>query len=189
MKIIPILIIASCMAICSCNKSEQKNQITQVQAPATAQATLPSNSIYQLDGKWIGKRLPTANEWEYMGLAERANRPKGDTMSLTTYILKWYERPMPTPLPSVGSTFKNTYGVWDAHGLIWEWVFDFNTAINGGDSRTNAEIDRNFSCAAGAGSTINKEDYASYMRYAFRQSLKANYTVGNLGFRCAKDVK
>src|SRR6185312_6020938 len=105
--------------------------------------------------KWVGKRLPTANEWEYMGLAERANRPKGDTMSLTTYILNWYEKPMPKPLPSVGSTFENKYGVWDAHGLIWEWVFDFNSAINGGDSRTNAEIDRNFSCAAGAGSTIN----------------------------------
>ena len=30
-------------------------------------------------------------------------------------------------------------------------------------------------------------NYASFMRYAFRSSLKADYTVGNLGFRCAKD--
>ena len=30
-------------------------------------------------------------------------------------------------------------------------------------------------------------NYAAFMRYAFRGSLKANYSTRNLGFRCAKD--
>jgi formylglycine-generating enzyme required for sulfatase activity len=75
------------------------------------------------------------------------------------------------------------------HGLIWEWVFDFNTSLNSPDSRGGSEIDRNFSCAAGSANAANPADYASYMRYAFRQSLKAGYTVHNLGFRCAKSIK
>lgn len=139
--------------------------------------------------KWKGKRLPTNSEWEYAASAERANKKVGDTASLTTYILKWYEKPTPAILPPIGSTYKNKFGVWDMHGLIWEWVFDFNTSITNGDSRNNSEIDKNFSCAAGSLASANKEDYASYMRYAFRQSLKASYTVKNLGFRCAMDIK
>jgi len=31
-------------------------------------------------------------------------------------------------------------------------------------------------------------NYAAFMRYAIRNSLKANYTVTNKGFRCVKDV-
>ena len=31
-------------------------------------------------------------------------------------------------------------------------------------------------------------DYAAFMRYAYRSSLQARYTTGNLGFRCARDV-
>lgn len=137
--------------------------------------------------KWKGKRLPTQGEWEYVALAERTNKLPGDTTSLTTYVLQWYEKPAQSLLPAIGSTYKNKYGVWDMHGLIWEWVFDFNNVIGGGDSRTNGEPDKNLSCAGGGGSTISKQDYASYMRYAFRRSLKANYTVANLGFRCAKN--
>jgi formylglycine-generating enzyme required for sulfatase activity len=47
----------------------------------------------------------------------------------------------------------------------------------------------NFYCAAGSAGTANKADYAAYMRYAFRESLQATYTVGSLGFRCAQDIK
>ena len=32
------------------------------------------------------------------------------------------------------------------------------------------------------------ENYPAFMRYGFRSSLKADYCVHNLGFRCAKDL-
>jgi formylglycine-generating enzyme required for sulfatase activity len=139
--------------------------------------------------KWKGKRLPTTAEWEYAASADRAGKKQGDTTSLAGFILTWYSKPSPKVFPAVGSTFKNTFGLWDMHGLVWEWVFDFNNAVTGGDSRNNAELNRNLYCASGSFSAVNKEDYAAFMRYGFRGSLKGNYTVHNLGFRCAMDAE
>jgi sulfatase modifying factor 1 len=46
---------------------------------------------------------------------------------------------------------------------------------------------RNLFCGSGALGASSFDDYAAFMRYAFRSSLKAHYTVPNLGFRCAQD--
>jgi sulfatase modifying factor 1 len=67
-------------------------------------------------------------------------------------------------------------------------VADFNSIIMAGDSRSNSAINRDLFCASGALAAIDKENYAAYMRYAFRGSLKAKYTVSNLGFRCADTI-
>lgn len=137
--------------------------------------------------KWVGKRLPTMEEWEYAAHAAPLNALRGE--KLTTIILNWYSRPTPAILPNVESTFKNSFGVYDMHGLVWEWVYDFNSIITGSDSRAAGALDQQFYCAAGSQNAVDKEDYASFMRFAFRESLKANYTVANLGFRCALDIK
>ena len=45
-------------------------------------------------------------------------------------------------------------------------------------------------CFAGRGfgqGAKKVEDFPAFMRYGFRSSLKADYCVHNLGFRCAKD--
>ena len=130
--------------------------------------------------KWKGQRLPTLAEWEL------ASRP--DATTTVARILAWYGRPVRGPLPAVGSTFANAQGVWDLHGLIWEWVDDFNTALVTGESRADTGLERNLFCGSGALGASSFDDYAAFMRYAFRSSLKANYTVPNLGFRCAKDL-
>lgn len=135
--------------------------------------------------KWKGKRLPTLNEWEYTGNAPAVN----DKRPIEKVILQWYSMPTPEFLPSVGSTFYNKYKVSDMHGLIWEWVYDFNSIIMAGDSRSNSAINRELFCASAGLGAIDKENYAAYMRYAFRGSLKAKYTVNNLGFRCAMDIE
>jgi hypothetical protein len=41
-------------------------------------------------------------------------------------ILQLYTQ-RPSPLPPVGSIFRNLHGIHDMHGLAWEWVQDFNT--------------------------------------------------------------
>lgn len=135
--------------------------------------------------KWRGKRLPTLSEWEYAANAPLIN----DKRPIEKVILDWYSKPTPEMLPSVGSTFKNSLNIYDLHGLIWEWVYDFNSVILGGDSRSNSAIQRDLFCASGSVGAANKEDYAAFMRFAFRGSLRAKYTVGNLGFRCARDEK
>lgn len=134
--------------------------------------------------QWKGKRLPTVSEWEYVGNA----RPEGEELPLERVILNWYSKPTPPITPPVRSTFKNAVDVYDMHGLVWEWVYDFNSVVMDGDSRSNTEIKRQLFCASGSFGVANKEDYAAFMRFAYRGSLKANYTVSNLGFRCAKTI-
>ena len=138
--------------------------------------------------KWVGKRLPTTAEWEYAAFQEIANKSKGDTTKVIDVILSWYSKPTRKVVPNVGTTFQNIFGVNDLHGLIWEWTADFNSYVAGGDSRSSDEIERNLFCASGSFGTVNKEDYAAYMRYGFRGSLKGTYCIQNLGFRCAKEI-
>lgn len=134
--------------------------------------------------KCQGKRLPTLAEWEYAAGAGIEN----DTLPLSRVILEWYSKPTPAQIPAIGSTFENEYGLHDMHGLIWEWVYDFNSIVMESDSRSNLAINRDLFCASGSFGAADKEDYASFMRFAFRSSLKAKYTVSNLGFRCVMDI-
>lgn len=132
--------------------------------------------------RWKGKRLPTMAEWEYAAGAAPLHHKGGQ--ALTRLILEWYDHPTPAVLPAVESTYKNAFGVYDMHGLVWEWVEDFNSVLIASGAENNP-----FVCGAASLGTASKEDYAAYMRYAFRQSLQAGYTVGSLGFRCARDVE
>lgn len=137
---------------------------------------------------WAGKRLPTMAEWE---LAARADEDSPDASADTNFvrrILVWYEKRLSESLPPVGSTFSNLFGVWDLHGLVWEWVEDFNTALVSGESRGDTGLERSLFCGSGSLGASDFADYAAFMRYALRSSLKASYTMKNLGFRCAKDI-
>ncbi|MBS1529346.1 MAG: formylglycine-generating enzyme family protein [Bacteroidetes bacterium] len=135
--------------------------------------------------KWKGERLPTQAEWEYAAAAAPVGMNKG--AKLTKIILAWYDHPNPAVLPNVRSTYRNSYGLYDMHGLVWEWVNDFNGNVMQGDESSGGTNVNSFFCAAGSLNSVNKEDYAAFMRYAFRQGLQARYTIQSLGFRCAKN--
>lgn len=136
----------------------------------------------------LGRRLPTQDEWELAAQATESSFQGSTDEAFRQRILTWYSKPTP-PVPApVGSVFRNVYGVYDLHGLVWEWVEDYNTVLVSGDSRGDGELDRQMFCAAGVSGTVDPGDYAAYMRYGFRSSLKPGYTLGNLGFRCAADL-
>ena len=133
-----------------------------------------------------GKRLATVDEWEYVAMA---NQKLPDARTLKTYneyILGWYEKPR-TFDNTIGSTFKNYWGVYDMHGLVWEWTSDFNSVLVSGESRKDVDNDSNLFCGSAAIGSTDLMNYAAFMRYATRGSLKAKFTMKNLGFRCAKD--
>jgi formylglycine-generating enzyme required for sulfatase activity len=129
-----------------------------------------------------GGRLPTSDEWE---LAAAASETKADARKdedLKRRVLAWYAKPLPARLPDVGKGRANYWGVRDLHGLVWEWVLDFaDASVLLGTSRLR-------SCAATASAADDKEDYATFMRMAYRSALKARYTTPSLGFRCAADL-
>lgn len=135
-----------------------------------------------------GKRLPTLDEWEYVAMADEKRTDARTKESFNKYILSWYEKSKTYTNP-VGHTFKNYWGVYDLHGLVWEWTYDFNSIFLSGESRKDKDTDKNLFCGSGSINATDLMNYAAFMRYAFRGSLKAKYTTRNLGFRCAKDFK
>ena len=134
-----------------------------------------------------GARLPTWHEWEYAAAADESRVDARDDPAWRERILAWYSRKS-APLPAVGSTAKNIYGIQDLHGVIWEWVHDTSALMVSGDSRNQGDPDTLQFCGAGALSANDRENYPVLMRIAMLSSLGAASTTRNLGFRCAKDV-
>jgi formylglycine-generating enzyme required for sulfatase activity len=134
-----------------------------------------------------GKRLPTMDEWEFAAMADESKPDAREDSMYNQKILNWYETPK-TYDNEIGNTFKNYWGAYDLHGLVWEWTLDFNSVLISGESRKDVDSDRNLFCGSGSIGATDLMNYAAFMRYAFRGSIKANYAVKNLGFRCARDT-
>lgn len=135
-----------------------------------------------------GMRLPTELEWEYVASASETLPDARREPAFRERILSWYARPAADTLPPVGRSHANFYGVRDLHGVVWEWVLDWNSTLVSSDSRTGKSADRETFCGAGAVGSGDASDYASFMRSAFRSSLRAEYTTQSLGFRCGRDA-
>ena len=156
-------------------------------APGNAPVTYVSWFAARAYAKVLGKRLPTVAEWEYAAAAS-PTRPDGENdVEFQRHVLSWYSTPA-TGLSAVGASKSNYWGVQDLHGLVWEWVLDFNAAMVSGDSRGASGSDRQLFCGAGAAGAKDARDFPAFMRYGFRSSLGADYCVHNLGFRCAKNL-
>ena len=138
--------------------------------------------------QWKGKRLPSLAEWECAAAAS-PDRPDGEhDAAFRQLVLQWYTTPN-SPLRSVGLGQPNFFGARDLHGLVWEWVLDFNSALLTGDSRTDSGgLERGLFCGAGSAGARDPADFPAFMRLGFRSSLQASYCIHNLGFRCAKDL-
>ena len=91
-------------------------------------------------------------------------------------------------LPAAKSGVPNLHGLYNLHGLVWEWTSDFNSALITGDARGDTGIERSLFCGAGSLGASDRSNYPAFMRFGLRSSLKAAYTVHNLGFRCAQDL-
>ena len=129
----------------------------------------------------LGARLPTTDEWEY--IASLDNPEKRDKA-----ILDWYAKPAGSTPTFQENSFVGVFGIQDMYGKIWEWTSDFNSSMVTGESREDTSLSRSMFCGAGSIGATKPEEYATFMRFAFRSSLKGNYDSPILGFRCAKNL-
>lgn len=135
-----------------------------------------------------GKRLPTTAEWELAAGAGYTGPDGRNDEALNRDLYAWLARPVPAVLAEVGTARPNFHGVRGLHGLVWEWVDDFNTAMVTGESRGDSGLERDLFCGSGSIGAKDTGNYAAFMRQALRSSLKANNTTTSLGFRCAGDL-
>lgn len=141
----------------------------------------------QAYAEWKGRRLPTTAEWEVAASASQTQPEGAGDAATRQRLLAWYSRPATGSLP-VGQEPCNYWGACDLHGLVWEWVDDFNAALVTGESRNNGDLDLGLFCGSAAISASDFEDYAAFLRFGFRSGLEARYTVSTLGFRTAADA-
>lgn len=135
-------------------------------------------------------RLPNEREWELAGLASESEADGSRDARWLARILSFYSEPVAaSSLRDVGAGKPNFWGIYDMHGLIWEWVYDFGASLVAVDSREKGDAEQNRFCGASGADARNAGDYAAFMRIAFRSSLQASFTTARLGFRCAADLK
>lgn len=153
------------------------------QAPVTGVSWFAARAYCESEGA----RLPTWLEWESAAAADATRADARDDPQWRQRILTWYERPAARVLPPVGGP-PDVHGARDLHGLIWEWVDDFNALFISGDSRTQGDPDKQKFCGAGAISIVRRDSYAVLMRVALLSSLGGADATGSLGFRCARTL-
>ncbi|MGZ3799373.1 MAG: formylglycine-generating enzyme family protein [Bdellovibrio sp.] len=129
----------------------------------------------------IGARLPSTDEWEF--IASQDDPRKRDEI-----ILNWYSKSNDNTAKAK-TAFVGIYGIENMYGKIWEWTSDFNSSLLTGESREDNSSSRTMFCGAGSIGASNPSEYATFMRFAFRSSLKGNYSLSSLGFRCARTMR
>lgn len=127
-------------------------------------------------------RLPRWYEWEFAAAADRTHVDARSDPVWRQQLLDWYAQPANDGLRPVASGSANLYGVFDLHGLVWEWVEDFNSLLP-------ADADPEKFCGSGAQNVQQKDNYAVLMRIAMLGSLHGADTGHTLGFRCARDAQ
>ena len=123
-----------------------------------------------------GARLPTETEWEYAAAASRTRRDGRADPAFRQLMLDLAARKRTSEPGKIGSTFRNAYGVYDMHGLVWEWVAPAHHHAGG---------HHDMSCAGSARGATDPSDFAAFMRLAFRSGLTPDMRQPGLGFRCA----
>lgn len=133
----------------------------------------------------LDARLPSWYEWEYVAAASADSADARSSPEWRQEILSWYSQIGGHDV-DVRERPANYYGVFDLHGMLWEWVDDYSALLVTGDNREQGGADKLQFCGAGAITMEEKENYAVLMRVAMLSSLEGRYTTRNLGFRCAR---
>ena len=129
-----------------------------------------------------GGRLPTLNEWEYVSAAIRSQ----DNISDAQYarnIFGWYSRPGAEQLKAAASGQVSATGIYNLHGLVNEWVEDFQLLMTNGDDAD--ALSGSCGDTARFMAEYDSAHYATFLRYQSRSNYIPQNTTSTSGFRCA----
>jgi len=160
-------------AIEYCNRRSQKEGLT----PAY---TINGNNVTWNRGA-NGYRLPTEAEWEYACRAGTTSAYNtGANISDNT---GWYYDNSGSKTHPVGQKPANVWGLYDMHGNVWEWCWDWYGNYSSGSQTDPVGASSGTSRVVRGGSWAGD---AENVRSANRFSNSPGYRYFNLGFRLVR---
>ena len=141
-----------------------------------------------------GYRLPTEAEWEYACRAGTTT-PFSTGGNVTVEQANYYGTYPYDGYPSgqyrsrtvpVGSFAPNPWGLYDMHGNVWEWCWDWYGAYADGAATDPAGT-------ASGTYRVNRgggwNDFGRHLRSAYRAAYPPDNATFNLGFRLARNTE
>jgi formylglycine-generating enzyme required for sulfatase activity len=170
-----------------CNKRSQKEGLS----PAYTISGTGDSRTVSMNRNANGYRLPTEAEWEYACRAVTTT-PFSTGNNVTTSQAN-YDGNFPyngnakgTNLSktwNVGSGAANAWGLYDMHGNVWEWCWDWL-----GSYASGAQTDPD-GASSGANRVVRGGSWyydAQRLRSAYRSNTGPGYRLNDLGFRLAR---
>ena len=130
-----------------------------------------------------GYRLPTEAEWEYACRAGTTTAySTGDTISEAD---AWYSANSESRTREVGKKPANPWGLFDMHGNVWEWVWDWyaDYTDTAKENPTGPDTGVTRMIRGGSWSTVDDRQ----LRSAYRNILDQSYQDDSIGFRVVRN--